>query len=245
MLSAVYQQSSDPRPLAGAPDPRQVDPSNRLLSHFHRQRVDFEEMRDALLAASGELDLTMGGKPADLFADGMKRRSIYGLVDRQFVPATFRAFDFASPDTHVDQRHETTVPQQGLFFLNHKFVASRAKALLKRRPLRKPRHRRSACKALYQACFQRAPKASETAAALSFLASTKEKSRKHPEDSAAAWQYGWGKYDPAKGRVKSFTPLPHFTGTAWQGGPSWPDAALGWAQLTRRVDTRATISSTP
>ena len=109
-----------------------MDPSNRLLSHFNRQRIDFEEMRDALLAASGELDLTMGGKPADMFADEMKRRSIYGLVDRQFVPATFRVFDFPSPDTHVDQRHETTIPQQGLFFLNHKFVAARAKALVAR-----------------------------------------------------------------------------------------------------------------
>jgi hypothetical protein len=34
------------------------------------------------------------------------------------------------------------------------------------------------------------------------------------------------------GGVKSFTPLPHFTGSAWQGGPNWPDATLGWAQLT-------------
>ena len=32
--------------------------------------------------------------------------------------------------------------------------------------------------------------------------------------------------------MKSFTPLPHFTGSAWQGGPNWPDRTLGWAQLT-------------
>ena len=35
----------------------------------------------------------------------------------------------------------------------------------------------------------------------------------------------------AEGRV-DFHPLPHFTGSAWQGGPQWPDAALGWVQLT-------------
>ena len=29
-----------------------------------------------------------------------------------------------------------------------------------------------------------------------------------------------------------FEPLPHFTGEAWQGGPDWPDAKLGWVQLT-------------
>jgi hypothetical protein len=32
--------------------------------------------------------------------------------------------------------------------------------------------------------------------------------------------------------VTDFTPLPHFTGTAWQGGPAFPDATLGWVQLT-------------
>jgi hypothetical protein len=32
--------------------------------------------------------------------------------------------------------------------------------------------------------------------------------------------------------VKSFHALPHFTGKAWQGGAKWPDAKLGWVQLT-------------
>jgi hypothetical protein len=170
MLSAVYQQSSDPRPPAGAADPQQVDPANRLLSHFNRQRIDFEEIRDSLLATSGELDLTIGGKPGEMFADGMNRRSIYGLVDRQFVPSTFRVFDFASPDTHVDQRHETTVPQQGLFFLNHKFVATRAKALLQRPIIDQAGSPEERVKRLYEACFQRAPNSAETAAALDFIA---------------------------------------------------------------------------
>lgn len=170
LLSAVYQQSSDPRPEAGQPDPRQVDPGNRLLSHFNRQRLDFEQMRDALLAASGELDTNMGGKPGDMFSEGMKRRSVYGLVDRQFVPATFRVFDFASPDTHVDQRHETTVPQQGLFFLNHQFVAARAKALLAREPVAQAPSPEERVQRLYEACFQRAAKPVEAAAALRFIA---------------------------------------------------------------------------
>ncbi len=33
-------------------------------------------------------------------------------------------------------------------------------------------------------------------------------------------------------RVTGFTALPHFTGSAWQGGAAWPDAKLGWVQLT-------------
>src|SRR4029434_3815085 len=33
-------------------------------------------------------------------------------------------------------------------------------------------------------------------------------------------------------RVKTFQPLPHFTGKAWQGAAQWPNEQLGWAQLT-------------
>lgn len=32
--------------------------------------------------------------------------------------------------------------------------------------------------------------------------------------------------------MTNFTALPHFTGDAWQGGSQWPDARLGWVQLT-------------
>jgi hypothetical protein len=175
----------------------------------------------------------MGGKPADMFSDGMTRRSVYGLVDRQFVPTTFRVFDFASPDTHVDQRHETTVPQQGLFFLNHKFVATRAKAVLGREPIVQAASPEERVQRLYQACFQRAARPEEETAAVRFIAAAQsEMTEPPPKPPETAWHYGWGEYDQAAGRLKAFTPLPHFTGTAWQGGSNWPDAALGWAQLT-------------
>ncbi|MCA8995629.1 MAG: hypothetical protein KDA80_01540, partial [Planctomycetaceae bacterium] len=50
--------------------------------------------------------------------------------------------------------------------------------------------------------------------------------------TAKDWQYGYGRYDEEAKAVAGFTPLPHFSGTAWSGGPSWPDAKLGWVQLT-------------
>jgi hypothetical protein len=46
------------------------------------------------------------------------------------------------------------------------------------------------------------------------------------------WLYGFGELDPATRQTKNFTPLPHFTGQAWQGGANWPDGKLGWVQLT-------------
>src|SRR5204863_7298414 len=103
-----------------------------LLGDFPIRRLEFEALRDAMLAASGELDLKMGGKPAELVDAGNKRRTVYALVDRQFLAGGFRTFDVANPDIHVAVRHDTTVPQQALFFLNGTFAADRATALAKR-----------------------------------------------------------------------------------------------------------------
>ena len=210
-----------------------ADPDNRLLSHFARQRLDFEQMRDAMLATSGELDTTIGGKPAELLAAGNKRRTLYGLVDRQFLPSTFRVFDFANPDIHIAQRHATTVPQQALFFLNHTFVAARARALVAHPILAKAPTNLARVNSLFRAVFQRSPTRHETESALRFLATAEsEAANVEPPPAPSAWSYGWGKYDEAAKRVKSFTPLPHFTGNAWQGAANWPDTVLGWAQLT-------------
>src|SRR5262249_33321054 len=56
MLSSTYQMS-------GAHDERAalVDPENHLHWRWQRRRLDAEEVRDALLAVSGQLDSAMGG----------------------------------------------------------------------------------------------------------------------------------------------------------------------------------------
>jgi hypothetical protein len=77
---------------------------------------------------------------------------------------------------------------------------------------------------LYQLCYGRKPDADELALGRRFVEGTEEK-------TDAVWHYGYGEYDPGAGRVKSFTALPHWTGAAWQGGPSLPDAKIGWAIL--------------
>ena len=56
VLSRTYQLSSETSPEAA-----QLDPENRLLSHSPRKRLDAESIRDAVLAVSGQLDLTPGG----------------------------------------------------------------------------------------------------------------------------------------------------------------------------------------
>ncbi len=128
VTSQTYRQQSDDRP-----DAKLADPENRLLWKMNRRRLDFEAMRDGLLAVSGRLDRTMGGVPVEITkAPSPPRRSIYGFIDRQNLPGLFRTFDLASPDAHVAQRHSTTVPQQALFLMNNPFVIDQAKALMAR-----------------------------------------------------------------------------------------------------------------
>lgn len=81
------------------------------------RRLNFEQYRDTLISLAGQLDTSMGGRAVEMFPLGVTsmRRSIYGMVDRQFIPSVMRMFDFANPDLHIPKRSETTVPQQRSF----------------------------------------------------------------------------------------------------------------------------------
>jgi len=231
LLSATYQQSSLASPDGSASRRGQeLDPDNRLLWRMNTHRLSFEEMRDAWLASTGELDLRTGGKPVELFAGENQRRTLYARVDREQLSTVMRMFDFANPDLSIPQRNDTVVPQQALFGLNHPFLASRAKALLRRAGMDKGGDSTDRVRRLYEILFQRAPTAGETKAGLAFIRPDPVELAKH--DKPNAWQYGFGEWDEAAGGIKSFTPLPLFNGAAWQGGPQWPDKKLGWAQLT-------------
>ena len=129
LLSGTYQQRSDDRAEGFA-----TDPQNHLLWRFPPQRVDFEALRDAVLAVAGDLDLTMGGRSIELFAGGKSspRRTVYGYVDRYDLDPTFRTFDFPNPDISAPLRPSTTVPQQALFLLNSPFLLDEAKHLASR-----------------------------------------------------------------------------------------------------------------
>jgi hypothetical protein len=165
MCSSTYQQSSDARP-----DLAEVDPENRLLARANRRRLDFEAMRDALLTATGPVDFTIGGRSVELTASpAIRRRSVYGFIDRQNLPGVFRTFDFASPDTTSPQRHLTTVPQQALFALNSPFVIEQAKRLAASVGHTDAEPIEVRLKELYARVLARKPEAHEIAAAVRFL----------------------------------------------------------------------------
>ncbi|MCM3881015.1 MAG: PSD1 and planctomycete cytochrome C domain-containing protein, partial [Vicinamibacterales bacterium] len=103
MLSAVYQQSSNPRP-----DGLQADEANALLWRQNPRRLDAEAYRDTLVRSAGVLDLAMGGLPGDVDLDTYYRRSIYGRVSRARSAQVLALFDFPEATQTAPGRDVTT-----------------------------------------------------------------------------------------------------------------------------------------
>jgi len=229
LLSDTWQQGSD-LPKDGAAAASKADPENRLLSRQNRRRLDFEAMRDSLLAASGELDRRLGGKPEKMTkAPFSKRRSVYGYVERQNLPQLFRTFDFASPDVHVPERAQTTTPMQALYLMNSPFLLAQAQAVAKRAKSTKGDQR---ARARQLSCWilAREPTDIELREFVAYLKSDKA-GNVSPEDqrARATWQYGSGKLgDDGK---TTFTPLPYFGERRYSGSAAMPDPKLDWAML--------------
>ena len=195
VLSRTFLQSADLRADAVA-----KDPDNSLHWRSHRRRLDFEALRDSMLRVAGRLDeAKLGGQPFDLVgAFGTPRRTIYGHIDRQNLPAFFRTFDFANPDYHVPKRNQTTTPQQSLWMLNHPFGRSLGDELAAKVSVQPDDAAK--VRALYLAILSRAPRADEAALALTYLREAAE------APAPAAWTNGFGGYDP-KTKTTAFTPM--------------------------------------
>ncbi|MFM7185273.1 MAG: PSD1 and planctomycete cytochrome C domain-containing protein [Planctomycetota bacterium] len=164
MRSATYRQASSGPPGSALARAIEVDPGNRLLWRMNPRRLSFEQFRDSLLAASGDLDEAAGGPGTDLFG---RRRSIYVTIDRQYLPAVMTAFDVANPNLHAPQRVETTTAIQALFGLNHPFLAGRAARAAEQVSAADPSARVTA---LYRRVLGRSPSSDERMRAEEFLA---------------------------------------------------------------------------
>jgi cytochrome c553 len=163
LLTEAYRQAADhPQPESCAA----ADPENQLLWRFPRQRLDFEAVRDAMLASAGRLDPAMGGRSVPLnSAPYSTRRAVYGFIDRQNLDGEFRSFDFASPDASAPKRPYTTVPQQALYLMNSPFVLEQAKHMIASLPP-EPEAR---IRAMYLRLYSRPPTPEELSLGLRFV----------------------------------------------------------------------------
>jgi len=168
LLSAVYRQSSQETPLA-----EEKDPANRLYSHFSRQRLDAEELRDSMLFAAGDLDLKDSGGPSSLLGPKNLRRTVYCKVSRFRLNNYLQIFDFPNPSFTAAKRFSSNVPLQQLYLMNNPFVYRQA-SVLAQRVHDEPTQQARIIKA-YEYVYQRKPTAAELQLGLKFLSTTPER----------------------------------------------------------------------
>ncbi len=147
VTSAVYrQQSAVTNPQAEA-----IDSENTLLWRMNARKLEAEAVRDAVLLASGSLNLTMGGpgyrdfvieRPehsphyrydlADPDDPATFRRSIYRFIVRSQLQPFLTALDCADPSMRVDRRNTSLSPNQALAYLNNGFMLAQAQRMAAR-----------------------------------------------------------------------------------------------------------------
>jgi mono/diheme cytochrome c family protein len=229
VLSKTYRQSSADRSEA-----REKDVLNTLFWRANRRRMDFEAMRDAMLAVSGRLDLTMGGRAVDLSEEPFSpRRTIYGHVDRTNLDPLFTTFDFPSPDIAATERSETMVPQQALFALNDGFIIDQARSLAKlaRESAGDTADASGAVDWMYRQVFLRQPSETEGLLASSFI---KEAASQRGQAMRGSWIYGFGSADPAVPAGERLRRLPYYDSKVkrYQIGRVYPNPKFKHVSIT-------------
>ena len=247
VLSSVYQQSSA---SAGRAEAHSIDPQNDLLWRTNRRRLDFEAVRDSMLATAGRLDQRVGGRSFLLGAiPSVPRRTLYSFVERERSLPGFRNFDFADPEQHTPRRHLTTVPQQALFMMNSSFVAEQARHVVNRLNTEIDESPEQRVQAVYGRLFGRRATPREVKLGLRFISKTEstmtEARSQAPEPPpSSVWLYGFGELDPSVRRVNSFVPFEYFSSLlpvgfgglldAWKPSSVLPDVEAGNVHLTAK-----------
>ncbi len=187
VTSATYRQSSRPR----SPAERQADPDNRWLSGQNRRRLDGEAIRDAMLAASGRLNLAMGGPgvfpplppeltklsskgaiwPVSPTAADRCRRSLHVFVRRNLRYPFFEAFDRPDTNASCPERPVTTIAPQALSLLNSPLSTEAAHGLGERVEREAGRDLDARIDRAYLLTLARRPDDAERSLARAFLSS--------------------------------------------------------------------------
>jgi len=130
VTSATYQQAAAGTQVAtAAKAAATIDPENKLFWRYPTRRLDAEQVRDAILATTGELDLDQTGPSAG--AD-KPRRTIYTKIMRNTRDSLLDVFDMPEGFQSTAQRNSTTTSTQALTLFNGTWILARAKALAAR-----------------------------------------------------------------------------------------------------------------
>jgi len=180
VASATYRQSSASRPKAIA-----IDAATRLLWRFPPQRLEAEQLHDAILAVSGKLELQPGGpgfsafepndnyvrvyNPKKEFGPPEWRRMIYMTKIRLQQDSTFGAFDCPDGGQVTPKRMHSTTPLQALNLLNSNFILQQSVFFAERLQKEAGKEPEAQARRAFELIYSRSPDAQELKAAGAFI----------------------------------------------------------------------------
>ena len=176
LTSRAYQMASAHDDETG----RAEDPENYYLWRFRPRRLEAEIVRDAIMSASGGIDLSVGGQPVfpyvpeEILAsqahgkwnnteDGPSvwRRSVYVYRRRSLGLPFFDTFDLPDPNATAPARNVSTVPTQALTLLNNPFVLGQAQLFADRLEREAPATNEGRIDLAYRIALSRPPTETE------------------------------------------------------------------------------------
>jgi hypothetical protein len=183
LTSAAYRRSArhpEPKRLA------QLDPHGTNYAAFTPRRLSAEEIRDAMLASTGELNRQLGGIPCrpemnaeaafqprqvmGTFAEAWQpnpkpaqrhRRSLYTLKLRGLRDPFFAVFDRPAPESSCELRTSSTLAPQAFTLFNSESSFARALALADA-ARKEAKSEADAIRAVFRRTLGRAPSADES-----------------------------------------------------------------------------------
>ncbi len=210
VTSATYRQAS-----RVTPELRQLDPQNRLLARGPRGRLEAEQIRDSVLAASGLLKHRLGGpsvfppQPDSVTSEGLfgkfqwttstgddrYRRTLYTFSKRTAPFAFSDTFDAPSGEACVARRDRSNTPLQALNLLNDPMFMEAAQALggsfANRQGSLSDRMRQ-----LFEQCLSRPPEPDELTVLMEFFQTQRRHLRSGQLNATAL--AGEGRGDPVE-----------------------------------------------
>jgi hypothetical protein len=201
MTSATYQQASQHPDM---PRVRSLDPNNDLLAIFPPRRLAAEELRDGLLAVTGELNLQPGGPPTfpeinwevalqprhimgsvapawqpSPRREDRHRRTLYAFRCRTLADPMLEVFNRPGSESSCECRDATTVAPQAFALWNGQFVHDRALALAARLE-REAEDRPAQVDLAFRLVYGRLPTDEERAMCLRHIDQMTQHHRRHP-----------------------------------------------------------------
>lgn len=200
LMSNAYKMSSLANPAA-----LKKDPENEMFWRFDMRRLEAEELRDSILAATGVLNPKMFGPsilvklPQEVLAgqsvpgagwgesspEEQARRSVYIKIKRSLAVPTLASFDSADVDATCPVRFATTQPTQALHMLNSAFLQDQSRTFAAFAKKSVGEDRTAQVRFVLWRIFQRTPTKQEIERGVRLIGTLEKEDGKTPDDALA------------------------------------------------------------